>query len=308
MGGYDDSAIGAFDFHHSMLADRVRTEAFLRAILTTVGPGDVVVDIGAGTGVLSLFAVMAGAQRVYAIEQEPIIEVAREIADSNGVADRITFVQALSSDIELPEQADVVISETVGNVGLDEGICAWMADARRRFAAPDARFVPCRIAVEAAPVEIPRDISMVERWSEPLHSLDFSALRRLAANNVMWVDLNPVALVSDPLTVAAVDAWHAGDINRAVSFTARRRGTIHGLGAWFTAWLTDGISISNAPPNAVPSWEQGLLPLLEPVAVAPGDVVDVEITVSNDGSAWSWSVGQQTSATRYGTLGHTTTD
>ena len=59
MGGYDGSAIETFDFHHSMLADEVRTSSFVQAIMETVQPGDVVVDIGSGTGVLSLFAAMA---------------------------------------------------------------------------------------------------------------------------------------------------------------------------------------------------------------------------------------------------------
>ena len=80
MSGYDGCAVDTFDFHHSMLAHEVRTSCFLRAIMETVKAGDVVVDIGAGTGVLSLFGVMAGASRVYSIEREPIIEVARKIA------------------------------------------------------------------------------------------------------------------------------------------------------------------------------------------------------------------------------------
>ncbi|MGI9584075.1 MAG: 50S ribosomal protein L11 methyltransferase, partial [Acidimicrobiia bacterium] len=114
MSGYDDSAISSFDFHHSMLADSARTQSFLKAILSTVKPGDVVVDIGAGTGVLSMFAVMAGARMVYAIEREPIIGVAMEVAEANGLSDRIRFIHGSSDEVVLPEKADVVVSETIG--------------------------------------------------------------------------------------------------------------------------------------------------------------------------------------------------
>ena len=106
-----------FDFHHSMLVDEVRTSSFLRAILTTVKAG-----IGSGTGVLSLFAVMAGASRVYSIEREQIIEIAREIASQNGVSDSIVFIEGSPLEVEIPERADVLITETIGNVGFDEGI------------------------------------------------------------------------------------------------------------------------------------------------------------------------------------------
>ena len=104
MSGYDGLAISSFDFHHSMLADELRTTSFLSAIKSSVKPGDVVVDIGTGTGVLSVFAAKAGASRVYAIEREPIIEVARDIASRNGLSDIITFIEGSSLDIEVPER------------------------------------------------------------------------------------------------------------------------------------------------------------------------------------------------------------
>jgi protein arginine N-methyltransferase 1 len=302
MSGYDDSAIGSFDFHHSMLADSERTETFLRAILATVKPGDVVVDIGCGTGVLSLFAVMAGARTVYAIEREPIIEVASEIAEANGLGDRVRFISGSSTDIELPERVDVVISETVGNIGFDEGILPLAADARRRFAKPDARFIPQRVDVHASLVEVPHDIEIVERWSRPLFALDFSALRRLAVNNVMWADLSPVSLVSDRLAVLGSDIGGGGELGGTVDFTVRRQATVHGLGVWFSSVLAEGIVISNQPPNAVPSWEHGLMPLSKPISCAAGDVVTASIRATADGTRWEWVVRGQSMSTERGKL------
>lgn len=163
MGGYDGSAVDAFDFHHSMLADEVRTSSFLRAILATVERGDVVVDIGSGTGVLSLFAAMAGASRVYSIEREPIIEIAREIASRNGFSESIVFVEGSSPNVEIPERVDVLITETIGNMGFDEGISTWVADAKERFLKPDATIVPRQVDAVASLVSVPRDYAIIEK-------------------------------------------------------------------------------------------------------------------------------------------------
>ena len=302
MSGYDDSAIGSFDFHDSMLADTQRTESFLKAIMATVKPGDIVLDIGSGTGVLSMFAAMAGARTVYAIEREPIIGLAREIADANGLSDRIEFIEASSDEVDLPERADVVVSETIGSVGLDEGIMVWAADARRRLAKPDAKFIPNQVDVRAALVDVPRDFEPVNRWSHRLLTLDFSALRRIALNNVMWAEISPAAVMSEASTyirgTVGSDALEM-DLADAV---IRKDGMIHGLAVWFTADLAPGITISNAPPNGVPSWDQGLLPVNDAFSVTRGDVVPVELRASYDGSQWDWRVGDQTLSTRNGSL------
>ena len=98
-------------FHRLLLEDSVRTESFRRAIAKVVKEGDVVVDLGAGTGILSYFACQAGAARVYAIESDSIIEVARLVARQNGMDDRITFIKESSWMTNLPEHVDVVVSE-----------------------------------------------------------------------------------------------------------------------------------------------------------------------------------------------------
>ena len=302
MSGYDDSAISSFDFHDSMLADRQRTEAFLQAITATVKAGDVVVDIGCGTGVLSMFAAMAGARTVYAIEREPIIDLAREIAETNGLADRIEFIQASSDEVELPELADVVVSETIGSVGLDEGIMTWALDARRRLATPDAAFIPSEVTVRGALVDVPRDFESISRWSDRLLTLDFSALRRIAINNVMWAEISPAAVMSEPSTLIRGVMGDESLEFEAVDAFVRKNGTVHGLGVWFTAALAPGITISNAPPNGVPSWDQGLLPVDVPFAVERGDHVSIELAASYDGSQWDWGVGEQRLSTRDGVL------
>jgi protein arginine N-methyltransferase 1 len=292
MSGYDGFAVDTFDFHHSMLADEVRTSSFLRAILATVERGDVVVDIGSGTGVLSLFAVMAGASRVYSIESGPIIEVAREIASRNGFAESITFVEGSSPDVEIPERADVLITETIGNVGFDEGISTWVADAKERFLKPDAAIVPQHVETVASLVSVPRDYATIERWSQPLLTLDFAPLRRIVLNNVLWTDLSPAAICTPPAVVFGTDFSSAPDaLSGSVHVQAHKDAVVHGIGLWFRSNLTAGISITNAPPNAVPSWEQGFLPLDEAIEVHAGECVTFAVASSGTGAGWTWQVG-----------------
>jgi hypothetical protein len=292
VSGYDGSAVDAFDFHHSMLVDEVRTSSFLRAITEVVKPGDVVVDIGSGTGVLSLFAAMAGASRVFAIESEPVIEIAGEIAARNGLSETISFVAGSSLEVEIPERADVLITETIGNVGFDEGIRTWVADARTRFLKQDASVVPGRVDAVASLVSVPRDFGAVEKWSQLLHTLDFTPLTRIIRNNVQWIDLSPAAIVTEPSVVFGTDfSGQPESLSGSVRVEATKDALVHGIGVWFRSSLTPSIEITNAPPNIVPSWEQGFLPLDEPIEIATGDQIRFEVGSSTSGAEWTWRVG-----------------
>ena len=115
-----------------MLADQRRVQAFRRILAVAVSPGDVVVDIGTGTGLLALLAVGAGASRVYAIERGDVIDLAQHIARQNRVEDRVTFVRGDSREVQIPETADLVMGELIGSLGLDEQILSiWTGSGGR---------------------------------------------------------------------------------------------------------------------------------------------------------------------------------
>ena len=122
------------DYHRRLLADDVRTEAFRKAIEATVGPDDVVVDIGAGTGILSLFAARAGARKVYAVESTAIAHLAQRIVRDNGFTSKIEVIRADARDVELPELATVLVSECLGNFLMSDGMISALASCRRLLA------------------------------------------------------------------------------------------------------------------------------------------------------------------------------
>ena len=141
-----------FRYHQSLLSDTERTDGYRAAIESVVRPEHVVADLGCGSGILSMFAARAGARHVYAIDEHAVIALAREFARDNGLADRITFIEASSYDVSLPEPADVLVTEIMGNGGVDEGIVLAVADACKRWLKPGAIIVPRAIELIAAPV------------------------------------------------------------------------------------------------------------------------------------------------------------
>ena len=153
--GKRPKAYDAPGVHTRMLNDRVRTEAFLRAIRETVKPDDVVLDIGTGTGVLATAAAQAGARRVYAVEASGILGAARELFEANGFGNIIQAIEGWSTQISLPEPADVLVSETIGSDPLEERILEIALDARRRLLKPGARLCPSVLEVWALPVLAP---------------------------------------------------------------------------------------------------------------------------------------------------------
>lgn len=141
--------------HLMMLQDAPRMRAFERAIRRTVRPGDRIVDLGCGTGILGFMALRAGASHVDAIDRGPVIETARRIARENGFEERMTFHRAESTKVRLRRRADVLITETLGDLGVGEGMRASIRDARRRLLRPGARIVPERVWICAEPVSAP---------------------------------------------------------------------------------------------------------------------------------------------------------
>ncbi len=169
--------------HARMLHDDRRTRDYLAALAEAVRPGDVVLDIGTGSGVLAVAAARAGARRVYAVEGSDIAEVAERVFAANGVDDVVTLVPGWSRHVELPEPADLLVAEVIGNEPLEEEILETTLDARRRLLKPDARLIPHTLTLLARPLLLPeadarqRAIgrAAVERWRE-LYAMEFQPL------------------------------------------------------------------------------------------------------------------------------------
>jgi predicted RNA methylase len=120
--------------------------------------------MGCGTGILSYYACMAGARRVYAVEQGPIIAAAKLICKQNGFLDRVTLINDWSDKIDIPEKVDVIITETVGNLAFEERILGWIIDAKKRYIEKGGQIIPRTLELVIVPVECAEFDDYIDIW------------------------------------------------------------------------------------------------------------------------------------------------
>ena len=281
------------DEHRQYLSDSHRVEAFGQAIREVVKPGDVVVDLGSGSGIMGLLACRAGARRVYCIEDSALIGLTSEVFQANGFADRATFIQDFSANVSLPEQADVVVADQIGRFGFDAGVLEFFDDARKRFLKPGGTLVPGRIDLFVAPIERPDLFDEIEFWSGSPAGFDFSAARRIADNTGYPVTLEPKDLLSEPARLASLDA---GECPQSISglsavLEVQRSATLHGIGGWFTAQLSANAILSNGPlADRRIQRRNVFFPIVAPVPVSAGDTVLVTMKIRPREVFVDWTV------------------
>ncbi len=257
---------GAAPVHINMLNDRARTTSFLEAIRKTVRPGDVVVDLGTGTGVLAMAAARAGAKRVYAIEQSSIGTAAQRLFEANGYRDRITLVEGMSTEIDLPERGDVLVSEMIGDDPLGEKILDVTADAVKRLIKPDARLIPDKIEVYGLPITIPRakleehvfakaTLSQWRSWYE----INFDPLAEVAPSRPQGFLINgykarswPTLSASALLMEADLKTIGGSVFHQTTSAVATASGLLNGVLVYFETDLAPGLRLSGHPAAVGP--------------------------------------------------------
>lgn len=281
------------DEHRQYLSDSVRLHAFRRAIQQVVRPGDVVVDLGSGTGVMGMLACQAGARRVYSIEQTDLIQLARALAAANGFEERITFVRALSTQADLPERADVIVADQIGQFGFEAGLWEYFADARRRFLREGGVLIPASVSLFVAPVEVPRLFGQIEFWRERRENVDFTPAREWAVNTGYPAIFEASELLAAGVCAARVrmlDVTAAPFKLSAVSAIGRP-GVLHGIGGWFEAELAPGVAITNAPAAAERIGRRSVyLPIERPVPVDRADEVRIELQADPAEGMLTWGV------------------
>jgi predicted RNA methylase len=254
-----------------------------------VRPGDVVVDIGTGTGILAIAAARAGARRVFAIEATGAAEVAAAMIRQNGVADRVTVIRGWSTSVDLPERGDVVMSEILGDDPFREGVLESTSDAFHRLLKPSARRIPLAVTVWALPVEVaPTELerhtvsaASIERWRER-YGLDFSALSPAAARGTT-VGIKPTRVrawrrLGSARPVVRVElAPNAPEmLEEQIELPVSHAGACQGVVTFFEAELCAGIVVSTDPwLDSASHWLNPTLLLPEPRRVDTGDVIRV---------------------------------
>lgn len=288
--------------HRSMALDANRNEFYARAIRQLVTPDSTVLDLGAGLGIHGLLAAAAGAKRVYLVEPEPVVQLAKEITQANGLADRIVVLQGRIEDVELPEKVDLIVSVFTGNLLYTEDLLPSLFHARDRYLKPDGQLLPHRAELLLAPVSAPalhaRNIGC---WSELHLGLDFSAARRFAANEMLWPRRSEFAIerLAPAAAISSIDMSHAthADCRGEARLRVESEGTCHGLLGWIRIGLGD-TWLSTDPTAPEVHWSAAMLPLDPPLPLRAGE----EITISLQRPAygdWTWSVSAASGTRRH---------
>jgi protein arginine N-methyltransferase 1 len=145
-----------FGIHEEMLKDTVRTRAYMNAILQSkhLFKDKVVLDVGCGTGILSMFAAKAGAKHVYGVDCSGILTQAREIVRANGFADQITLIQGKMEELTLPvDKVDIIISEWMGYFLLYESMLDTVLYARDKYLVPGGLMFPDHAVLYVGAIE-----------------------------------------------------------------------------------------------------------------------------------------------------------
>lgn len=284
---------GTLERHIGFLADAPRIDAFRRALHATVRPGDVVVDIGAGTGILSWLACAAGARRVYAIEDGPIIGLARKLAAVNGMSDRIEFVRGHSLQTPVPEPADVVVSDLIGEFAFEPGIFDVLTDASVRFMKPGGRTIPAAISLYLAPAESAALRHRFQFLQDMPCGFDMGPLYEHARKSVYRVFPPGDSLLTTPVEVGRYVMPLAGAPVIALETTVRvaRDGCVDALVGWFDAELSRGVHMTNAPasPHRLDRCAVAL-PISPAIPVRAGESLAVTLRAFTNQHVFRWSV------------------
>lgn len=295
--------------HIRMLNDEARTLAYQAAIRELVNKDDVVLDIGTGSGILAATAALVGAKKVFAVELTSIGLLAEEVFAANGLSDRVKMLRGHSTEIELPERADILVSEIIGNDPLSEGILSVTADAIERHLKPGARIIPSRLDIFAQPYAIPDGwlekqvftSSSVTKWKK-LYGIEFGPLAAACADQSHASHINSFETrdwlkLSDPVLLKSID-FEKGKIPAANAVfssntaVALQDGAINGILVYFSAQLSPNIELNISPDLATPqnSWSSHIWIFGNAIPVSRGESFELLFRQTPHGSAFEVAV------------------
>lgn len=285
-----------------MVYDTYRNELYARAIRKGVTPDSVVMDLGAGLGIHGLVAAAAGAKRVYLVEPEPLVQIAKYIAKANGLTDRVVILEGKIEEVELPEKVDLIISVFTGNLLYSEDLLPSLYFARDKYLKQGGKLIPDLAELLLAPVSAPElHAKFVGKWAEPNLGLDFSAARRFAGNEILWPAREELKLprLGGEQVLSAVDMGLANnaDCRGEIRCHIDQSGLCHGLLGWIRIRLgEEWLSTDPAAPEV--HWSPAMLPIDPPLQLEAGEEVELALQRPANGD-WTWSVKAEGGSRRH---------
>jgi protein arginine N-methyltransferase 1 len=274
-----------------MILDEVRMGAYLGALEAAIEPGDVVMDIGTGAGTMAMLAARMGASHVYALDPNPSVRLAQLAVERNGLADKVTVIEGVSTEFDPSEPIDVIVSDLRDRLPTNGLHIPSVIDARDRLLKPGGVQIPLRDIMYAAPINHQRAYDKhVAAWQADLYDLDMSMVTERTVNSHEMCRASPEHLIAAAQSWATIDYSTVTDptVRGEVSWTMAREGVAHGLEVWFDAEIGSGFTFSNSPdaPDLVYGTE--FFPFTEPLDLLVGDVLHCALDANFVVAAYIW--------------------
>ncbi|XP_078524599.1 protein arginine N-methyltransferase 6 [Lissotriton helveticus] len=281
--------------HEEMISDKVRTNAYKMGILRNYASirGKVVLDVGAGTGILSIFCVQAGASKVYAVEASSICQQAVEVVKQNKMEDKIIVIKGTVETVELPEKVDVIVSEWMGYALMYESMLCSVIFARNKWLKEGGIILPSYAELFIAPIIDPTTEWRLDFWGKvkEKYGVDMSCMepfarkcimnQEIAVNCVSGEDVlaHPVRFAELDLQVATKEEIRA--IRGSFSFRCFGSDSMHAFSVWFMVTFPGDkpVLLSTSPFKEETHWKQAILYLNEAVQVIQDTQVTGEISM-----------------------------
>ncbi|MCI4378800.1 hypothetical protein PGIGA_G00220270 [Pangasianodon gigas] len=295
------SSYGTLKLHLEMLLDRPRTETYRQVIVSNCAAlrGKVVMDLGCGTGIISLFCSrLAQPAAVYAVEASSVAEHTEKLVKLNRCDDVVTVFRSRAEDLTLPSKVDVLVSEWMGNCLLFEFMVESVLRVRDRWLKDGGTMWPSSASLSLVPCQAHADYSQKMEFWENLYGLDFSCLQPVAQEEFFSKpkfshQLDPDDCLSSPCDVITLDmhTLSVSDLEKLrgeFRFTIERSGTLHGFAAWFSTFfrsLDEGdqsLELNTGPHAESTHWKQTLFMFDGPIGVEEGDCVGGAITLQRN--------------------------
>ena len=287
-----------------LLDDKIRIEAFRRAISEVINENTTVLEIGSALGTYSFFAAQSNAKSIYAIEMNDVFYVGEEIARRNGFLNRIKFIKGKSTEIELPEKVDFIIMEDYSPIFLYENLENIIIDARKRFLKENGKFIPNKIILNAALVEAPTLHQSIDLWQnqrDVLFDINWDYTTELAFNRPYYAEYHKLTPLTDSATIKTIDL--VKDSNFPFSFSRKtvmiEDGIVHGIAGWWDTYFTANQFFSNSPKEQNNTWGQMFFPFQYPINVKKGDSVKFKLQVLESNNSknidFKWAVEHENS-------------
>ncbi|KAI1428448.1 S-adenosyl-L-methionine-dependent methyltransferase [Xylaria sp. FL1777] len=246
------------DIHETMLKDTVRTDAYRDFIYNNkhLFAGKTVLDIGCGTGILSMFCARAGASRVLAVDASDIILKARENIYRAGLSDTITTLHGKMEEVTLPvDQVDIIVSEWMGYCLLFEAMLPSVLYARDKYLASGGLMIPSHTNMWVAPVSDPVWVSENgESFWADVYGFDMGAMAKGIYDEVRVLHWPGDKVCGTPSAFKMLNLYTttAADLSFTAPYTSRLTqdvDLVDGFLIWFDTFFSPTAPSSSAQQN-----------------------------------------------------------